>query len=106
MEMTVNEKLFLLTSRKKKTNHILHLILTVLTGGLWLVVWVITLCSNDSQNKKIDREIDQIMHYKSKGLSDAATHQKMKMDKLNTDVLQGRVIFVALVVVFLYFYLR
>ncbi|HFH3514132.1 hypothetical protein [Pseudomonas aeruginosa] len=104
--MTVNEKLFLLTSRKKKTNHILHLILTVLTGGLWLVVWVITLCSNDSQNKKIDREIDQIMHYKSQGLSDAATNQKMKMDKLNTDVLQGRVIFGALVVVFLYFYLR
>lgn len=104
--MTVNEKLFVLTSRKKKTNHILHLILTVLTGGLWLIVWGITMRSNDGQNKKIDREIDQIMNYKSQGLSDAATHQQMKTDKLNADVLQGRVIFVLLVVVFLYFYLR
>lgn len=104
--MTVNEKLFVLTSRKKKTNHILHLILTILTGGLWLIVWAIIAPHRDGQNKKIDREIDQIMHYKSLGLSDASTHQQLKTDKLNADVLQGRVIFVVLVVVFFYFYLR
>ena len=27
--------------RRKGTNHILHLLLTVLTGGLWLIVWIL-----------------------------------------------------------------
>jgi len=27
--------------RRKGTNHLLHLILTLLTGGLWAIVWVI-----------------------------------------------------------------
>lgn len=46
------------------------------------------------------------MHYKTQGLSDASTYQQIKNDQLNSDVYQGRVIFVILVVVFLYFYLR
>ncbi len=25
---------------RKGTNHILHLILSILTGGLWLIVWI------------------------------------------------------------------
>ena len=25
----------------RKTNHLLHLILTLITGGLWAIVWVI-----------------------------------------------------------------
>jgi len=29
--------------RRKKTNHLLHLILTLLTGGVWIIVWI--LCS-------------------------------------------------------------
>jgi len=24
-----------------RPNHVLHLILTILTGGLWLIVWII-----------------------------------------------------------------
>ncbi|UFP98427.1 hypothetical protein [Pseudomonas fitomaticsae] len=102
----MNEKLFVLTTQKKKTNHILHVIMTVLTGGLWLIVWGITMCSNDSHNKKLDKQINQIMHYKTQGLSDTDTYKQIKNDQLSSDVLQGRVIFVILVVVFLYFYLR
>lgn len=102
----MNEKLFVLTSQKKKTNHILHVIMTVLTGGLWLIVWGITMRSNDSHNKNLDKQINQIMHYKSQGLSDTDTYKQIKVDKTNSDVLEGRVIFVILVVVFLYFYLR
>ena len=26
----------------RKPNHILHLILTILTGGLWLIIWAIS----------------------------------------------------------------
>lgn len=102
----MNEKLFVLTSQKKNTNHILHVIMTVLTGGLWLIVWGITMRSNDSHNKKLDQQINQIMHYKSQGLSDTDTYKQIKADKANSDVIQGRVIFVVLVVVFFYFYLR
>ena len=28
-------------ARKKGTNHILHLLLTLLTGGLWLIIWIL-----------------------------------------------------------------
>lgn len=34
-----------------KTNHILHLILTVLTGGLWAFVWVLVSFSNSRKRK-------------------------------------------------------
>jgi hypothetical protein len=27
--------------RRKGTNHLLHLILTLLTGGLWAIVWIL-----------------------------------------------------------------
>lgn len=102
----MNEKLLVLTSQKKSTNHILHVIMTVLTGGLWLIVWGLTMRSNDSHNKKLDNQINQIMHYKSQGLSDTDTYKQIKVDKANADVIQGRVIFVVLVAVFLYLYLR
>lgn len=102
----MNEKLFVLTNQKKTTNHILHVILTVLTGGLWLLVWGITMWSNDSHNKKLDKQINQIMLYKTKGLSDIETYQQVKSDELNSEVFQGRLIFIVLVVVCLYFYYR
>jgi len=102
----MNEKLFVLTSQKKNTNHILHLLLCIPTCGLWLLVWGVTMRSNDSHNRKLDKQINQIMYYKSQGLSDTDTYKQIKVDKANSDVTQGRVIFVVLVVVFLYFYLR
>lgn len=102
----MNEKLFVLTSQKKNTNHILHVIMTVLTGGLWFIVWGITMRSNDAHNKKLDKQINQIMLYKTQGLSDTETNKQIKNDELNSEVFQGRMIFVILVVVFLYFYLR
>ena len=27
--------------RRKGTNHVLHLILSVLTGGLWIIMWIL-----------------------------------------------------------------
>lgn len=62
--------------------------------------------SNDAHNKRIDKQINQIMLYKTQGLSDTDTYKQIKKDELDYDVLQGRVIFVIMVVVFLYFYLR
>jgi len=31
--------------RRKGTNHLLHLILSILTGGLWIIVWIIAAMS-------------------------------------------------------------
>lgn len=30
-------------ARRKGTNHILHLLLSIVTGGIWIIVWI--LCS-------------------------------------------------------------
>jgi len=30
----------------KKTNHILHLVLTVLTGGFWAIIWALAFWQN------------------------------------------------------------
>lgn len=49
-----------LQQRKKKTSHILHLLLSVITGGLWLIIWACCSIANASQNSKIDKEIEQI----------------------------------------------
>lgn len=60
----MNEKLFVLTSQKKNTNHILHLLLCIPTCGIWLLIWGITMRSNDRHNRKIDWQISQIMESK------------------------------------------
>jgi len=46
-----------------KINHILHLVLSIVTGGLWLVVWVmlgLTKKSDESIIAKIDKLEDKI----------------------------------------------
>jgi hypothetical protein len=40
-----------------KTNHILHLLLTLLSGGLWGLVWVLKAASNAGQRGKISRKL-------------------------------------------------
>ena len=49
-----------LQQRKKKTSHVLHLLLSVLTGGVWLIIWALCGIANASQNSKIDKEIEQV----------------------------------------------
>jgi hypothetical protein len=48
-----NNELLLLEMRKKKTNHVLHLLLTLITMGLWVLVWIIMSHSNSRYNKKL-----------------------------------------------------
>lgn len=50
------EKAFLLAS-KKKTSHLLHLILSFVTCGLWLPVWFVIADQNSGHNAKLDRKI-------------------------------------------------
>lgn len=101
----MNEQLFVLTSRKRTTNHVLHLLLCIPTLGVWLIVWLAVVSLNGSHNKKIDRQIDRIVQYKADGLSDTDTFKQNKADKADDDAFQWKVI-CAIVVVGLYFYYR
>lgn len=37
-------------SKQKKTSHLLHLVLSVLTLGVWLPIWLLVAISNGSDN--------------------------------------------------------
>ena len=37
----------------RQTSHIIHFILTLLTGGLWIIIWVLCASSNNAYNQKI-----------------------------------------------------
>ncbi len=49
-----------LQQQKKQTSHILHLLLSLLTGGLWLIIWLCCAAANASHNSKIDKQIEQV----------------------------------------------
>jgi len=42
----------MVTYSKKKTNHVLHLILSVLTAGLWIPVWIGIAIMNSMRKEK------------------------------------------------------
>ena len=46
----------------KKINHILHLLLTILTGGLWLIVWILTGITDNTApaRKKHQKKLDEL----------------------------------------------
>ncbi|CAN1599457.1 hypothetical protein [Pseudomonas mediterranea] len=85
----MNEQIFILSNQKKNTSHILHLILSIITGGLWIIVWLIVASNNNTHNKKIDKQIQQIMQYKVQGFSDGETYRRVNADdaarKLRSD---------------------
>lgn len=52
-----DQEVHVLLSKKKKTSHLLHLVLSVITAGFWLPVWLIVVISNNNENTKIDKKI-------------------------------------------------
>ena len=56
-ETPSDAEIAILLSQKKQTNHILHLLLSVVTGGLWLIVWFLVAMDNGSRNKRIDQKV-------------------------------------------------
>lgn len=57
----MNNNAMLLELRKKKTSHILHLLLSIITGGLWVFIWILCALSNGIENGRIDRQIDRLI---------------------------------------------
>jgi len=43
-----------------KTAHILHLVLSVITVGFWIPVWILVAVSHASERNKIDKKLGQI----------------------------------------------
>lgn len=54
----------LLEMRKKKTSHVFHLLMSVLTMGFWLVIWWLCAMDNAWENSKIDKQINQLLAVK------------------------------------------
>ena len=52
-----DQEVSVLLSKKKRTSHVLHLILSIITAGLWLIIWILVSLSNSIENSKIDRKI-------------------------------------------------
>lgn len=43
-----------------KTAHILHLLLSLITAGLWVPVWVLVALSHSIERRKIDRKLGKL----------------------------------------------
>ena len=58
----IDAKTMALVSRRDdyKTSHVLHLLLSVFTLGIWVPVWIIVALSNAIERGKIDRELGKI----------------------------------------------
>ena len=52
-----DQEVAVMLSKKKKTNHILHLLLSIITAGIWIIVWILVAASNGSENRAIDKGI-------------------------------------------------
>jgi hypothetical protein len=40
-----------------KTSHVLHLLLSVVTAGLWVPVWLLVALSHANERQKIDQKL-------------------------------------------------
>jgi len=49
-QRTANATYVAEVSDKKKTSHLFHLILTVLTGGFWGIIWILMMFRNTTSN--------------------------------------------------------
>ena len=54
-------EMFIRLSNKKKTSHVLHLILSIISCGLWLPIWLLVVLSNSIENSMTDRKIKKRM---------------------------------------------
>ncbi|MDA3137075.1 hypothetical protein HG619_23175 [Pseudomonas syringae] len=100
-DVTMNEQLFVLANQKKKTNHILHLLLCIPTTGFWLIAWVLIGIQNSMHNSSIDRKMNRIVDHKIEGRSDVETYRAIRAE----DQLKGKVLLTIIAVVIFFIWL-
>lgn len=52
-----DQEVAVMLSKKPKTSHVLHLLLSVVTMGFWVIVWLIVALNNNIEAGRIDRKI-------------------------------------------------
>ena len=58
--MSDDRLLIEIKKQQYKTNHVLHLLLSIFTVGLWIPIWIIVGLSNSIEKKKLDHKITKI----------------------------------------------
>lgn len=53
----MTELQLLMRRERYKTNHILHLLLSVLSAGLWVPLWILVALNNGIERQKVDRRL-------------------------------------------------
>jgi hypothetical protein len=100
----MSDKLFILQSQKKNTSHVLHLILSIITGGFWLIVWGCIAYSNHRHNKRIQGDMNRFYSYKAQGLTEHEAIQQEASDLAHRKKLNERTfIAIGLVIIVLVF---
>lgn len=102
----MNEQIFILNSQKKTTNHILHLILSLITMGFWVIIWVIVAFNNSNHNKRIQGQMNHVLNYKIQGMDDVQAYQHVKADRERHDSIKRKALFVIGVVVLVWLYTK
>lgn len=52
-----DQEVSVMLTKKKNTSHLLHLVLSIITVGFWVIIWIIVALSNSLENGKIDKRI-------------------------------------------------
>lgn len=52
-----DQEVAVMLSKKPKTSHIFHLIMSIITVGTWVIVWVLMIINNNIEDARIDRRI-------------------------------------------------
>ena len=58
--MNPNLHLELAKLQKYRTSHLLHLVLSIITAGFWVPVWLLVTISNANERQKAERRIASI----------------------------------------------
>lgn len=59
--MTDNMQVLLNTLNRHDTAHGWHFIASILTGGVWVIMWILFAASNAIERGKIKRKIDKLL---------------------------------------------
>jgi hypothetical protein len=57
----MNIHLLLADRKRYETNHILHLLLSLITVGTWIIPWIIVSSSNAIERGGINRKIEKLI---------------------------------------------
>lgn len=59
----MNDKSLLIAEYSNaKTNHVLHLLLTIFTAGVWVIPWILIAASNAGKRSKLRDQIEAGSH--------------------------------------------